>query len=366
MSEGALKGVRVIDFSTLLPGPLATLYLAQAGAEVIKVERLGACDPMREYPPFRDGQSILFEMLNSGKKSIALDLKDRLTRPALLDLIRSADILVEQFRPGVMKRLGLDYEALQVNQPELLYCSISGYGQNGPHSQVAGHDLNYQAWTGLLALTGDAEGKPVVPALVADIAGGTHAAVINLLLALRTRDRTGRGCHLDIAMTDGLFSFMLAALAARVAGNASPASGQDLLTGGSPRYQLYLTADGLYIAAAPLEEHFWQRFSELIELPAEYRSAEADPRIVRRGVANIIARRSAASWEDRFNGEDVCCTVVRTLDESITDPHFQKRGRFKSEAPSILQLLAGSGITSDQAPSCGQHNGYFGFPISRD
>ena len=362
MTGAPLGGVRVLDFSTLLPGPLATLYLAQAGAEVIKIERPGTGDPVRSYPPFQEGKSILFELLNGGKHSVALDLKDQAPRSHLLDLVRSVDVLVEQFRPGVMARLQLDFDSLRTVHPELIYCSISGYGQHGARNQVVGHDLNYQAWTGLLALAGEHDGRRIVPALIADIAGGAHAAVINILLALRSREQTGQGCYLDIAMTDGLFPFMLSAMANWAAGNAGPGAGNDLLTGGSPRYQLYRTADGRHLAAAPLEEHFWQRFAELIRLPEGSRSQGADPETVREMVAGIIAAESAAYWEARFEGEDVCCTLVRGLSEALADPAVVGRHRVRSGGAAAVDLLAIPGaVNTGGAPSCGQDNQRFGF-----
>src|ERR1044071_8196940 len=209
-----LSGLLVLDFTTLLPGPLATLMLAEAGAEVIKIERPGG-EGMRRHPPMLDGESVPFALLNRGKRSLVLDLKNRDDHARLAPLIARADILVEQFRPGVMERLGLGYATVQRANPRIVYCSITGYGQSGPRAGEAGHDLNYIGNTGLLALNPGPAASPVVPpALVADIAGGTLPAVMNILLALRQRDRTGEGCHLDIAMTDGMFTFASHALAA--------------------------------------------------------------------------------------------------------------------------------------------------------
>jgi alpha-methylacyl-CoA racemase len=201
-----LAGIKVIDFSTLLPGPLASLILAEAGAAVVKVERQGDGDELRGYEPRFGAASVGFALLNRGKRSVALDLKANGARERLLPLLRAADVLIEQFRPGVMDRLGLGYAALATINPRLIYCSITGYGQQGPKAQMAGHDLNYLAETGLLHFAAGADGAPVVPpTLIADIAGGSYPAVLNILLALRARDASGRGCHLDIAMTDHLF-----------------------------------------------------------------------------------------------------------------------------------------------------------------
>src|SRR5512134_2665463 len=223
-----LEGIRVLDFSTLLPGPLATLMLAEAGAEVIKIERPGSGDEMRSYTPRVGPDSVNFALLNRGKRSIAIDLKNE--KEKILPLLREADVLVEQFRPGVMERLGLGFDALKELNPRLVYCAITGYGQHGPRSQVAAHDLNYLAESGLLSL-----GAPVVPpALIADIAGGAYPAVMNILLALRQRERDGRGCKLDISMSDNLFTFLYWALGDGQEGGKWPGSGDALVTGGSP------------------------------------------------------------------------------------------------------------------------------------
>jgi len=221
-----LLGLSVLDFTTLLPGPLATLMLAEAGAEVIKVEQPGG-ENARRFPPMVDGDSAAFLMLNRGKSSFELDLKSEADRAKLMPLIQRADILVEQFRPGVMSRLGLGYEDVRTLNPRLIYCSISGYGQSGPRVNEAGHDINYIGNTGLLDLQpGPPEGPVVPPMLAADIAGGSFPAVINILLALRARDQCGQGCHIDIAMTDAMFTFTWAALALGAATGRFPKPGE--------------------------------------------------------------------------------------------------------------------------------------------
>ena len=202
-----LSGLLVLDFTTLLPGPLASLMLAEAGAEVIKIERPDGED-MRRFAPAIDGESAPFAMLNRGKQCLTLDLKSEADRAKLTPLLKRADILIEQFRPGVMGRLALGYDEVRALNPRLIYCSISGYGQSGPRADEAGHDINYIGNTGLLDLQPGPIERPVVPPmLVADIAGGSFPAVINILLALRLRDQSGQGCHLDIAMSDAMFTF---------------------------------------------------------------------------------------------------------------------------------------------------------------
>lgn len=330
-----LSGIRIIDFSTLLPGPMATLILAEAGAEVIRIERPGTGEELRQYRPRFADTSVSFAMLNRGKRSIAIDLKAAGAAERLQPLLRSADVVVEQFRPGVMQRLGLGYEALQALNPALIYCSITGYGQEGPKAQTAAHDLNYQADAGLLGMAAGSDGAPVVPgALIADIAGGAYPAVINILLALRRREAGGGGCKLDISMTDGLLPFLYWGIGNGIASGHWPRAGAELLTGGSPRYQVYRTRDGRYLAAAPLEDKFWANFCEAIDLPAAARDDRRDPAATRRTVAAIIAERTADEWLTRFAGKDVCCNLVRSLEDAMRDPQFQARGVFRRSVVS--------------------------------
>jgi alpha-methylacyl-CoA racemase len=317
-----LAGLKILDFSTLLPGPLATLILAEAGADVLKIERPGTGDDMRSFPPFVDGESALFALLNRGKRSLALDLKRGDAWTTLEPLVRDADVLVEQFRPGVMERLGLGYERLKTINPRLVYCSITGYGQDGPKANVVGHDLTYLAEAGVLS---QATLGSVPPVLAADIAGGAYPAVMNILMALRQRDATGRGSYLDIAMAEQSLTFAVGGLAELWASGKAPGPAGWLLTGGSPRYQMYATADGQWLAAAPLEEKFWQRFCALIELPAELRDDRRDPEATRAGIARIVGARPATHWRSLFTGEDVSCAVVATLEEAVADPQIAAR-----------------------------------------
>jgi alpha-methylacyl-CoA racemase len=366
-----LDGVMVLDFSTLLPGPMATLLLAEAGADVIKVERPDSGEELRTYKPRFADTSVSFAMLNRGKGSIAIDLKaaDALSR--LRPLLAATDVVVEQFRPGVMDRLGLGYEALSTINPRIVYCAITGYGQNGPKAQVAAHDLNYQADAGLLSIAAASDGSPVVPnALTADIAGGAYPAVINILLALRNRDQTGKGCKLDIAMTDGLLPFLYWSIGNGIATGSWPRPGGELLSGGSPRYQIYRTADGRHLAAAPLEDRFWANFCAAIDLPPELRDDRRDPQATRTAVAAIILRRDATEWLARFEEKDVCCNVVRSVDEAMSDPQFAARGTFQRSVVSDGAALPAVTTPVDRAfrdqatelryPKLGESNGLLG------
>jgi alpha-methylacyl-CoA racemase len=323
-----LMGVRVLDFSTLLPGPLCTLLLAEAGAEVIKVEKPDGGDVMRSYLPRFGDTSVNFALLNRGKRSLALDLRRPEDLRRVLDEVRRSDILIEQFRPGVMERLGLGYEQLRGLKPDLIYCSITGYGAQGPLAKQAAHDLNFVAEAGLLSQTTGEGGAPQLPqALIADIAGGTYPAMINILLALRRRDAGGGGSRLDIAMADSLFTMMYWGLGNGFATGRWPQPSRDLVTGGSPRYQIYRTRDDRFMAAAPLEDKFWQQFLDVLGAPHLIDDTR-DPQGVCAAVAEIVRSRDAADWMQRFEGVDACVNFVLTLEQAVRHPHFVERGLF--------------------------------------
>jgi len=330
--EGSLKGIKVLDFSTLLPGPLASLFLAETGAEVIKIEKPLIGDEMRSsYPKWND-ESISFSMLNRGKKSLCLDLKDKNSLKVLKPLIEKADILIEQFRPGVMKRLGLDYANIKKINNKIIYVSITGYGQTGPKKMLAGHDLNYIGNTGLLSLSmGSDENTTVPPALVADIAGGSYPAIINILLALRKRDLHQKGSYLDISMSDNLFPFMFWALGSGFVKNKWPINSDSLLSGGSPRYNIYQTKDGSYIAAAPLEDRFWKKFCEVIKLPNKFINMQNNQNEIIKRIRNIIISKDKNYWTKVFDEADCCCSTVKSIEEAINDNHFKIRNIFEKK-----------------------------------
>ncbi|MBY4596864.1 CoA transferase [Ottowia caeni] len=362
--KAPLAGIRVVDFSTLLPGPMCSLFLAQAGAEVIKVERPGRGDEMRSYEPKFGSDSVNFALLNRGKRSIALDLKDPEGVRQAIELVRQADVLVEQFRPGVMERLGLGYEAMREINPGLIYCAITGWGQSGPLADVAAHDLNYQAETGLMSLTAGADGSPGLPnVLVADLAAGAYPAMMNILLALRARDSGGQGCFIDVAMADNLFPLVYWGLGNGFATGQWPTPGGDLVTGGTPRYQVYRTKDDRFLACAPLEQKFWENFLRVIQAPQLINDA-ADPKGTREAIAAIIASRTADEWIKLFEGVDACTSVVKSLQEAVEVPHFRERGLFDvrivsdtgAEIPALPLPICPElrGTTAPTAPALGE------------
>ena len=330
--KGSLEGIKVIDFSTLLPGPLASLFLSETGAEVIKIEKPGVGDEIRLSNPQWGEQSVSFSLLNRGKKSLSLDLKDPKNLKILIPILKEADIIIEQFRPGVMKRLGLDYESIKKINQDIIYVSITGYGQYGPKSMVAGHDLNYIGNAGLLSISMGRENDTVVPpALVADIAGGSYPAVINILLALRKRDLNKEGSYIDLSMTENLFPFMFWGLGSGFAHNKWPGNSDGVLSGGSPRYNIYKTSDGSYVAAAPLEDRFWNKFCEAIELPKKFFKMQNDQEKVIQEIRKIIGQKEKNYWIDVFNKEDCCCSIVKSIEEAINDNHFKVRKIFENK-----------------------------------
>ncbi|MFA5662896.1 CaiB/BaiF CoA transferase family protein [Castellaniella sp.] len=359
-----LNDILVLDFSTLLPGPMATLFLADAGARVIKIERPPTGDEMRLYQPSVQNEGINFGMLNRGKESLSLNIKDADAMARLRPLLEQADVIIEQFRPGVMARLGLAHDDVRALNPDIIYCSINGWGSTGPKATLAGHDLNYMAETGVLGLSVDSTGAPILPPiLAADIAGGAYPALINILLALRRRDQTGEGCLIEVAMGENLFPFLYWALGNANALDRWPVAGGETVTGGTPRYQIYRTLDNRHLAAAPLEDRFWANFVAVLGLPPELADDHRDPAATRAAVAEVIARKNAAEWMQAFEGMDVCCSIVLTLQEALQDPHWAARNTFSRSLqlggktipalPSIIAPALRSTTVAPQAPELG-------------
>lgn len=318
MTTLPLSGIKVLDFSTLLPGPLATLMLADAGADVVKLERPGPGDEMRNYQPRLGEASANYAVLNRGKRAYAVDFKDPAQRDRVLELATEADVVVEQFRPGVVDRLGIGYEQVSALNPHVVYCSITGYGPTGPHAQRAGHDLNYLAESGLLGVVTDATGAPSLPvSVLADITGGAYPSLVNILLGLRQRDITGQGSHLQVSMTDNLQVLAYGYFATHQAGGGWPRPGAELLTGGSPRYRIYRTADRRYIACAALEQKFWDRLVDLVGLEEKFRDDRGQEQAVITALAERFAARTADHWRSVLHGEDVCTVVVATWEEAV-------------------------------------------------
>lgn len=360
---GPLAGLSVVDLSRYLPGPFATLLLADLGADVISVEETPRGEPLRSFPPFRGGTGVKYLGLGRNKRSLALDLKRPEGREILLRLAVAADVFVESFRPGVTRRLGIDYETLSPLNPRLIYCSISGYGQDGPMARAAGHDLNYLAVAGLLSLWKE----PDVPGVqIADIGGGALMAAVGILAALRHRDRTGEGQYVDISMTDGALAWSSLRGADYLLGEDGP--GESPISGYYPCYGLYQAGDGRWLALGALEPHFWRNFclgigrSDLIakQFP------EGEDRVwVLDEVRSIIRSKTAREWLERFERLDACLTLVYSLPEAFDHPQIAARGMVV-EAPGPsgepvrqiacpIKLSRTPAAAPGRAPALGEH-----------
>jgi crotonobetainyl-CoA:carnitine CoA-transferase CaiB-like acyl-CoA transferase len=331
MAERPLEEVRVLDLTRLLPGGFCTLLLADLGAEVLKVEDTSGGDYIRWMPPYYGGESerangtasAYFLGLNRNKRSLKLDLKQREGREVLLRLAERHDVLVESFRPGVMERLGVGYEALRARNEGLVYCAISGYGQDSPLRDRSGHDTNYLALAGLLGLTGHRDGPPVQSAgQIADLGGGALMAAVGILAALHERARSGKGQLVDISMTDGALAWLAMVVARYFCEQSEPRRGEPELAGGILCYFPYETKEGRWMSLGALEPKFWRSWCEgvgrpdLIEKQFEHPESDAG-----REVAAVFRQRTRDEWT-AFAGEHDCC-LEPVLDLSETLAHEQ-------------------------------------------
>jgi crotonobetainyl-CoA:carnitine CoA-transferase CaiB-like acyl-CoA transferase len=331
MSEGSspLAGIRVLDLTRLLPGPLATLVLADLGAAIDKIEDPDVGDYARVLPPIVAGQGAAFHALNRGKRSAVLDLRRREGVLAFERLVPRYDVVLEQFRPGVLDRLGIGHARLLALNPKLVVAALTGYGQSGPLRDRAGHDLDYLARAGLLGLQGPEDGKPQIPAFqLADVSGGLFA-VIAVVSALFERERTGKGKVLDIAMLESVIPFATIALG-RLLGGEVPGRGTELLTGGSAAYDTYLTKDGQAVALGALEPKFLERFASAAGIEGAERALVPGPHQpeLRRAFARVFASKTRSEWEAFGAANDCCLEPVLRPDELLQDPQIAARGLF--------------------------------------
>lgn len=325
--QGPLASLKVLDFSTLLPGPFASLLLADMGAEVLRIESPERPDLLRILPPHDQGTSASHAYLNRNKRSLALDLK----QPAALEIIKRLlddhDILLEQFRPGVMERLGLGYEALKAINPRLIYVSISGYGQTGPFKDRAGHDINYLALAGLASHTGRADSGPLPLGIqAADIAGGSLHGVIGLLAAVIARQQSGQGQHLDVSMTDCVFSLNALAGAGYLACGVKPGWENHALNGGS-FYDYYRTRDGRWMSVGSLEPGFMQALCTALGRPelAAQGLAPEQQQGLKEQLRSEFEKRDFADLCALFAEVDACVEPVLELDEALEHPQLKAR-----------------------------------------
>ncbi len=326
---GALDGLSILDLTRLLPGAFCSQILADMGARVVKIEQPGRGDYNREFAPRARHESGSFLLLNRNKESITLDLKNEQGKAVFRRLAARADVVLEGFRPGVMERLGLGYQALQANNPGLVYCAISGFGQGGPYAQLPGHDLNYLAVAGALQLFGTAGQGPIVPGLsIADVGGGSLTAAVGILSALMCRARTGAGQLVDISMTDGAVAWLAYHGAETLFAGIEPRGGERPFIGGAACYNVYRCRDGRYLTVGCIEPHFWQRFCAATGLDGEaadqWPTGEA-ARAQRERVGRRLAERDCAEWLELLRAQDVPVARSNTIAEALRDPQLEHR-----------------------------------------
>lgn len=346
--SGPLSSLKILDFTTLLPGPFGTLVLADLGAEILRVESPTRPDMVRMMPPFVGGQSAVHGYLNRSKRSLGLDLKQPGAKELIYELVKDYDIVIEQFRPGVMDRLGVGFEDLKAHNPKLIYCSITGYGQDGPYKDRAGHDLNYLAIAGVGSYNGRKETGPAPMGVqVADIAGGSFHAVMAILAAVIHRQETGEGQAIDISMTDAAFSLHGLAAAEALVANKSPELENTLLNGGS-FYDYYATKDGRWLSVAGLEPQFLQRFCEAIGKPelASYGTTLAADKVaeMKALIRSAIAEETVEHWTAVFADVDACVEPVLTVAEAAEHPQLKAR-------EMVIEVADNNGEKQRQAAS---------------
>ncbi|MCH8298795.1 MAG: CoA transferase [Chloroflexi bacterium] len=349
----ALEGIKVLDFCRNAPGMFCTMVLADLGAEVLMIER-----PMDEarsaYEKIVAGidglederRHAAFNALQRNKRSIALNLKEPEAQKIFHKLAETADVVVEGFRPGVMDRLGAGYETVRAINPRAVYCSVSGYGQDGPYSQMAGHDINYISFAGALGLIGPQNGRPAIPLnLIADYAGGGLCGAVGILSALMAREKTGQGQYVDIAMSEGVL-YMLSGLVSDLLSRGVTAErGGNRLNGGAPYYNVYQTKDGGYFSIAAIEPWFWENLCRALEredlLPHQEATGEKKAE-VEQALAEAFLTKTRDEWFETLKDQNISVGKVYSLEEALDDPHAQQRGMVvEVEAPDIPDIPGG-------------------------
>ena len=363
----ALEGLKVLDFSTLLPGPYATLMLADMGAEVLKISSPSKYDLVMDYGTRieRTDISACQAWLGRNKKTMFLNLKTQEAREIICRLIMDYDIILEQFRPGVMKRLGLSYEDLKEINPRLIYCSLTGYGQTGPMRDVAGHDINYMSRSGIISHAGRAKAGPSLMNIqIADIAVGSLNSVTGILAAVYHREKTGQGQYIDIAMLDGCVPFNSLDGAEFLVSGRQPQREGELLNGGS-MYDYYETSDGEYMSVGSLEPKFWENLCRTLgrEDLIEGTVRPEDPEEVKEQLRQIFRTKTKAEWTKLFSGVDACVQPVLDLKEALLeDPQIQAREMVvETDLPlheGIKVKQMGTAIRFSETPCEYQYAGY--------
>jgi len=368
----ALEGIRVLDLSRLAPGPFCSMLLADFGADVILVEAVpGASAKLGGPSPARLSESAqraaAYNALARGKRSIALNLKDPEAREVFYALAKDADVVLEGFRPGVVQRLGVDYETIRRINPRIVYCSLSGFGQTGPYANLVGHDINYIAIGGALGVTGRPGTPPAIPInIIADFAGGGLHAAFAICVALLAREKTGEGQYIDIAMTDGVLALMTAAFAGYFANGQVIRPGEYLLNGGVPWYDVYQCADGRWFSVGSIEPHFYEALCRVLgceEFLGKQFDTSAYP-AMREKFAAVFRTKTADEWIAIMSQYDICAAPVLEMERVVEDPHNLARGmvvEVESPVGKVKQIGIGAKLSGtpgrirSTGPLLGQH-----------
>jgi crotonobetainyl-CoA:carnitine CoA-transferase CaiB-like acyl-CoA transferase len=344
---GALDGIRILDLSRLLPGPYCTQLLGDLGAEVIKIEEPKKGDYARFNNENIAGHGAMFLMVNRNKKSVSLNLKNPEAVRIFHKLAKTADVVLEGFRPGVVERLGIDYQTISKYNPGIVYCSLTGYGQEGPYKDLPGHDVNYLGFAGATSLTGERGEKPTVVGLqIADLGGGALMAAFGITAALIARQKTGKGQFVDVSMLDGAASLASPMFGSLFATGKNPKAGEQRLNGGWPCYGIYETKDGKYVTLGALEDKFWKNFCRLTgreDLADD--EWKTDPSVrdeVEKELEKMFLSRNQDEWLNLLKEEDVCFGPVNSIEEACNDPQLKARNMFceidHPEAGTIKQV----------------------------
>lgn len=321
----ALTGIRVLDMSRLLPGPYCTMLLADFGAEVIKIEEPGKGDYSRSFPPFLKDFGYWHLQLNRNKQSVVLDLKSEEGKNIFLELVKTADVVVESYRPGVLKKLGVDYEAAAKVNPKIIYCSLSGYGSKGPLAHKADHDLGYLSLAGVIAMSGEADGAPAIPGVLMADMNAALSAGMSIMIALRHAALTGQGQEIDISLFNVAMNLMPGAASLFFGSGFVAERGNNWLTGAYANYNIYATADGRYVSVGCLEKKFWRNLciglgkEELIDMIDD----ESNHPYLKEQLAAAFKQKTMREWEEFFADKDACVTPVLNFKEAVESEQVQ-------------------------------------------
>lgn len=321
----ALTGIRVLDMSRLLPGPYCTMLLADFGAEVIKIEEPGKGDYSRSFPPFLKDFGYWHLQLNRNKQSVVLDLKSEEGKNIFLELVKTADVVVESYRPGVLKKLGVDYEAAAKVNSKIIYCSLSGYGSKGPLAHKADHDLGYLSLAGVTAMSGEADGAPAIPGVLMADMNAALSAGMSIMIALRHAALTGQGQEIDISLFNVAMNLMPGAASLFFGSGFVAERGNNWLTGAYANYNIYATADGRYVSVGCLEKKFWRNLciglgrEELIDMVDD----ESNHPYLKEQLAEAFKQKTMREWEAFFADKDACVTPVLNFKEAVESEQVQ-------------------------------------------